>query len=253
LKLPLTNITPIFDCLFQGALQSDTSNLILSKTLAVIVNKWTDEQILESIYKTIQTNLLPMLKEEDDVHKRKLCFNIFIWLIKALVMRGHPYGFELLDSIIIEQCGTDIGEDAAISFTTLLEDDGFVLNSQANYLLALLYLLQKVPRQVTIHELPKLMMPIIVSLSSHHMNLIILTLKVTQDIIPNAQSIIVQHLGSFIHALLRLTCFPVVDIRLLALKGLLTLAQKGKFDILSPFRPSVVKELASALDDKKRI
>lgn len=96
-------------------------------------------------------------------------------------------------------------------------------------------------------------MPIIVSLSSHHMNLIILTLKVTQDIIPNAQSIIVQHLGSFIHALLRLTCFPVVDIRLLALKGLLTLAQKGKFDILSPFRPSVVKELASALDDKKRI
>ncbi|CAO3693641.1 unnamed protein product [Rhizopus stolonifer] len=289
LKLPLTNITPIFDCLFQGALQSDTSNLILSKTLAVIVNKWTDEQILESIHKTIQTRLLPMLKEEDDVHKRKLCFNIFIWLIKALVMRGHPYGFELLDSIIIEQCGTDIGEDAAISFTTLLEDDGFVLsksshanlsilykqrvfnhcfntlirkselndlhysNSQANYLLALLYLLQKVPRQVTIHELPKLMMPIIVSLSSHHMNLIILALKVTQDIIPNAQSIIVQHLGSFIHALLRLTCFPVVDIRLLALKGLLTLAQKGKSDILSPFRPSVVKELASALDDKKRI
>ncbi|KAI9283158.1 RNAPII transcription regulator C-terminal-domain-containing protein [Sporodiniella umbellata] len=288
-QLPLTYSTPIFDCILSAALESEIPDVTLAKTLAVIVNKWTTDAILETIYKTVQNQLLPMLGE-DNVYKKKLCLNIFIWLIKALVMRGHPYGFELLDSIIIQQCGSpDIGEDAANCFTTLLHDDGFVLSksshanlsilykqrvfnhcfntlirkseltepsyseSQANYLLALLYLLQNVPIQATINELPKLMMPIIVSLSSHHMNLIVLTLKVTEGIIPDAQAMVAQHLGSFIHALLRLTCFPTVDIRLLALNGLLALAQKGKSDILSPFRPSVVKELAGALDDKKRI
>lgn len=144
------------------------------------------------------------------------------------------------------------------------------MESKVNYLLALLYLLQKVPFQVMMNELPKvyifklqkrniyslvhqLMMPIILSLSSHNMNLITLTLKVTQDMIPNAQATIVQHLGSFIHALLRLTRFPAVHVRLLALDGLSELAQKGKSEVLSPFRPSVVKELVGALDDKKRV
>lgn len=48
-------------------------------------------------------------------------------------MRGHSFGFELLDSIIIQQCGSpDLGEDAAASFTIILQDDDFILSKSAH-------------------------------------------------------------------------------------------------------------------------
>lgn len=97
------------------------------------------------------------------------------------------------------------------------------------------------------------MLPIVVGLSSHELDLIVSMLKVAQDIIPDAQNTVVQHLGSFIHALLRLTRHPSSNVRLLALDCLSSLSTKGQRDTLSPFQPSVVKELSVALDDKKRI
>lgn len=97
------------------------------------------------------------------------------------------------------------------------------------------------------------MLPIIVALSSHDINLILSMLKVAQDIVPDAQNTVVQHLGSFIHALLRLTRFQSANVRLLALDCLSSLSTKGKSETLSPFKPSVVKELSFALDDKKRV
>lgn len=97
------------------------------------------------------------------------------------------------------------------------------------------------------------MLPIIVALSSHDSNLIKSTLTVAQDIVPNAQDLVVQHLGSFIHALLRLTRFHSANVRIIALECLASIALKGKPDVLRPFKPSVVKELSTALDDKKRL
>jgi hypothetical protein len=48
-------------------------------------------------------------------------------------MRGHPYGFELLDSVVIQQCGSiDMGKDAAACFTILLHDDDFILCKSAH-------------------------------------------------------------------------------------------------------------------------
>lgn len=38
------------------------------------------DQISDFVYKTTQNDLLPILKEENNVHKRKLCLNIFIWV-----------------------------------------------------------------------------------------------------------------------------------------------------------------------------
>lgn len=97
------------------------------------------------------------------------------------------------------------------------------------------------------------MLPIIVALSSHDSNLVKSTLTVAQDIVPNAQDLVVQHLGSFIHALLRLTRFQSANVRIVALECLASIALKGKPNVLRPFKPSVVKELSTALDDKKRL
>lgn len=78
-------------------------------------------------------------------------------------------------------------------------------------------------------------------------------LTVAQAIVPDAQERVVQHLGSFIHALLRLSKDGSAEIRMMALACLSSLSSKGKPETLSPFQPSVVKELSVALDDKKRL
>ena len=79
-------------------------------------------------------------------------------------------------------------------------------------------------------------------------------LTVAHDVVPTAQESVVQHLGSFIHALLRLTQFQnAASVRILALDCLSKLVTLGKRETLQPFKPSVIKELSAALDDKKRI
>lgn len=98
------------------------------------------------------------------------------------------------------------------------------------------------------------MSPIIVALSSKNDTLIKSTLSVAHQIIPDAQTVVIQHLGSFIHALLRLTQHSsATTIRVTALNCLNDIAAKGKYEHLMPFKPSVIKELSVALDDKKRI
>lgn len=98
------------------------------------------------------------------------------------------------------------------------------------------------------------MLPIIIALSSHDLKLVSSVLSVAQEIVPNAQETVVQHLGSFIHALLRLTRFQnSANVRILSLDCLSKMATLGKRETLSPFKPSVIKELSAALDDKKRI
>ena len=97
------------------------------------------------------------------------------------------------------------------------------------------------------------MVPIISALSTEDPHLVQSTLRVVQHIVPNAQGLVMQHMGSFIHALLRITQSHTVTTRILALDCLCEIARKGKSDTLSPFKPSVVKELGIALDDKKRV
>ncbi|KAI9273301.1 Dos2-interacting transcription regulator of RNA-Pol-II-domain-containing protein [Helicostylum pulchrum] len=268
---------------------SDTRRLALSKVAASIINKWANDDIVNCVKTVSNDCLLPTIENVGDINIRRSTFVTLVWIVKSLVIKGHRYGFELLDSII-KLCGSpDLGKDAAESFVTLLQQDDLVLNKpshatvsilfkqrvfnhcfrklmqcsesvnilqpelQVNYLLALSHLLQNIPAQVATNEISRLMLPIIVALSSHDKNLILSMLNVAQGIVPDAQDTVVQHLGSFIHALLRLTRFQSANVRMMALDCLCSLPVKGKTETLSPFKPSVIKELSAALDDKKRI
>ncbi|KAI8639708.1 Dos2-interacting transcription regulator of RNA-Pol-II-domain-containing protein [Parasitella parasitica] len=288
-QLPIANLSGFTAKLIQTAIQtpSDARREALSKIAASIINKWLNDELLGHVKSLVTEHLLPT-SESATTHKRS-AFPILVWIIKALIIRGHRYGFELLDSVI-EQCGSsESGKDAVDSFIALLHEDELILNKkshsivsilfkqrvfthcfrklmngaeladirqpdlQVNYLLALIHVLQNIPRQVATNEIRRLMLPIIVALSSHDSTLIKATLSVAQNIVPDAQDLVAQHLGSFIHALLRLTRFQSSNVRISALECLASIAVKGKPDVLSPFTPSVVKELSTALDDKKRL
>ncbi|KAK4512647.1 uncharacterized protein ATC70_003351 [Mucor velutinosus] len=290
-QLPTPSLSGFMTNLIQTAIQtpSEMKRLALSKIAASIINKWLNDELLSHVKHLVAESVLPTLETAADARNKRPTFVILVWIIKALIIRGHQYGFELLDSVI-KQCGSlELGKDAADSFIILLHQDELILNKsshavvsilfkqrvfthcfrklmhgaesvdirqpelQVNYLLALIHVLQNIPSQVATNELHRLMLPIIVALSSHDSNLVTSTLTVAHNIVPNAQDLVVRHLGSFIHALLRLTRFQSANVRTIALECLASIALKGKPDVLRPFQPSVVKELSTALDDKKRL
>ncbi|KAG2233436.1 hypothetical protein INT48_008842 [Thamnidium elegans] len=279
-KLCVASVPAFLEKLIQTATKAscDTRRLALSKIAASIINKWANDDIVNCVQTVSNDCLLPTIENVGDINIRRSTFVTLVWIVKSLIIKGHRYGFELLDSII-KLCGSpDLGKDAAESFITLLHQDDLILSKpshatvsvkklmqcsesvnilqpelQVNYLLALSHLLQNIPAQVATNEISRLMLPIIVALSSRDKNLILSMLTVAQGIVPDAQETVVQHLGSFIHALLRLTRFQSANVRMMALDCLCSLPVKGKPETLSPFKPSVIKELSTALDDKKRI
>ncbi|KAI8996816.1 RNAPII transcription regulator C-terminal-domain-containing protein [Pilobolus umbonatus] len=204
--------------------------------------------------------------------------------MKSLLLRSHKYGFELLDNLL-ELCHSlAIGREAANSFSTLLYEDELLLNKlshakvsilfmqrifnyccdkllknlqhtnlEINYSLALSNILENIPNQIIVIDIHKLMLPIIRALSLGDEPLILSMLKIAQDIIPTSQSVINKHLGCFIDALLKLTVFNSIKVRVVALNNLKLLSVDGDYDCLMKYKDVVIKSLAPALDDKKRI
>lgn len=75
---------------------------------------------------------MPTLETATDIDNKRSTFVISVWIIKALIIRGHRYGFELLDSVI-KQCGSpELGKYAADSFITLLHQDELILNKSSH-------------------------------------------------------------------------------------------------------------------------
>ena len=53
-------------------------------------------------------------------------------LAKALLIKGHPFGFELLDSLLNQlHSSEDVGAEAAESFIVILHDDDLVMTKAA--------------------------------------------------------------------------------------------------------------------------
>lgn len=79
----------------------------------------------------ISEHVLPSLETTTNENKRST-FVILVWIIKSLIIRGHRYGFELLDSVI-KQCGSpELGKDVADSFIILLHQDELILNKSSH-------------------------------------------------------------------------------------------------------------------------
>ena len=53
-------------------------------------------------------------------------------VMKSLVIRGHKYGFELLDSVIQFCSSPFLGKNAAESFVTLLHQDDLILSKSSH-------------------------------------------------------------------------------------------------------------------------
>ncbi|CAG8627666.1 4011_t:CDS:10 [Funneliformis caledonium] len=281
-SFPLSNISAFLSGLIGVSL--NTNNKLqqhsLAQLAASILNKWN--QVLGEL----KNHFTSFSTESENIRRASLY--IFVWLTKALILRAHPLSYECASQITSQFCDPILEKHALEGFE-ILTGESDMLNKQSfavirilykqkffnycmpklvegfkvasdkdkhNYLIALSYLLRNVPKQVLLSELPPLFPLLIHSLSLPDAELKASTIDTFYIISVNASHIISEHVSSLIPLLLSLTKPDhgnTMRVRIAALQCLSILPDHIPFDVLFPFKFKILKELSTALDDRKRL
>uniref|UniRef100_A0A669E055 MMS19 nucleotide excision repair protein n=1 Tax=Oreochromis niloticus TaxID=8128 RepID=A0A669E055_ORENI len=118
-----------------------------------------------------------------------------------------------------------------------------------NYLKALSNIVNKLPKQVQVTELPALLSLLLEALSCPDQDIHLSTLSCLEPVLVNPPQVLIQQLEALINRLLALISSPAMSVRIASLSCISTLSH---FPVL-PFRARVLRALAKPLDDKKRL
>lgn len=254
-----------------------------AKCLAGILNKAADDEDM-AVY----------LQQRGDFYVQTLtststntsCLQQFVWVTKALVMRGHKEANKfvkiLLGLLDSESLGDRAAEGVGVVLTVfedvlntsmhanirmLYKQRFFTENSsrltegfqnasagtKKNYLIALSHCLQSLPKSVLVRELPQLFPLLVQSLLCDNVQLQQSTMDTLCTMITDAPDFLVKHVDSVIPQLLKLTAYkPAMRVRSSALRCLLELVSLPA-PVILPYKPQVVRSLEGVLDDKKRL
>ncbi|KAL0270203.1 UNVERIFIED_CONTAM: hypothetical protein PYX00_007685 [Menopon gallinae] len=252
-----------------------------SRLLASIVNKWADDSLFESVCKSV----FAALEETSPMSKRSNGARLLTWITKGLLLANSNHlesilsrWFDLLDR-------EDVGEVVVEGFQVVLQEENLFLNMDShcnvkilyrqrlftafpklvekfencresvkpNYLLALMRLIEGVPRHVTVTETAKVLVIMVQALDLRRQDVIALSLAMLNEWLQEKQGVLQSHALSLIPKFLTLSRFEgSMKIRINALKCLHSYAFYPTFIIL-PLKNEVVKSLEQCLDDKKRL
>uniref|UniRef100_A0A8D0AX73 MMS19 nucleotide excision repair protein n=1 Tax=Sander lucioperca TaxID=283035 RepID=A0A8D0AX73_SANLU len=204
---------------------------------------------------------------------------------KALLLRYHPLFTTLTDKLFSLLDDADLGPMAADGFTLLMSDSADILNrgchadvrimyrqrffsensdklvqgfnaapqeKKPNYLKALSNIVNTLPKQVQVTELPKLLSLLLEALSCPDQGVQLSTLSCLQPVIMDPPPVLVQQLEALVSRLLALTSSPAMNVRITSLRCIHAVSRFPEHEVL-PFRARVLRALARPLDDKKRL
>ncbi|XP_069467675.1 MMS19 nucleotide excision repair protein homolog isoform X2 [Ambystoma mexicanum] len=216
---------------------------------------------------------------------RTQAFTLLLWVTKALVLRYHPLNTDLTNKLIHLLADAELGPTAADSFSLLLSDSPDVLNktchaivrimyrqrfftenvptlvqgfhsasedNKSNYLKALSHVLNSLPKQVLMTELPSLFSLLLEALSCPDQVVQLSTLTCLEPLILDSAHIMTLHIETMINKLLALTSSPTMAVRIASLKCVHAVS-KLPIHLLLPYKQQVIRALAKPLDDKKRL
>uniref|UniRef100_A0A8D0B1K1 MMS19 nucleotide excision repair protein n=1 Tax=Sander lucioperca TaxID=283035 RepID=A0A8D0B1K1_SANLU len=240
-----------------------------AKCFAGLVNKRPQGQFLDSASASVRTQ----------------AFTLMIWVAKALLLRYHPLFTTLTDKLFSLLDDADLGPMAADGFTLLMSDSADILNrgchadvrimyrqrffsensdklvqgfnaapqeKKPNYLKALSNIVNTLPKQVQVTELPKLLSLLLEALSCPDQGVQLSTLSCLQPVIMDPPPVLVQQLEALVSRLLALTSSPAMNVRITSLRCIHAVSRFPEHEVL-PFRARVLRALARPLDDKKRL
>nr|XP_033796667.1 MMS19 nucleotide excision repair protein homolog isoform X2 [Geotrypetes seraphini] len=253
-----------------------------SKCFAGLVNKCPAgeqlDEVLCSVMERIESGLV-------DGFDRTRVLTLLLWVTKALVLRYHPLNTQLTDKLISLLTDWELGPAAADGFFLLVSDTPDVLNKachadvrimfrqrfftenvpklvqsfhaadedkKPNYLKALSHVLNSLPKQVLMPELPSLLSLLLEALSCPDRVVQLSTLTCLEPLLLDASQILSLHMDTLVMKLLSLTCSPAMAVRIAALQCVHALTRLP-LHVLLPYKMQVIRALAKPLDDKKRL
>ncbi|XP_044152492.1 MMS19 nucleotide excision repair protein homolog [Bufo gargarizans] len=253
-----------------------------AKCFAGLINKCPAGEQLDDILQSASHELTSGLEDES---RRTQAVTLLAWVTKALILRYHPMNGQLTNKMIGLLSDRDLGPLAADMFSLLVSDSPDILNKachadirimfrqrfftenvpklvqgfhaangddKPNFLKALSHVLNCLPKQVLVTELPSLISLLLEALSCPDDVVQLSTLTCLEPLLLDAADILSVHIDTLISRLLRLTCSPSMAVRITALKCMLALP-KLPLPMLLPYKQQVIRALAKPLDDKKRL
>ncbi|XP_028651482.1 MMS19 nucleotide excision repair protein homolog isoform X1 [Erpetoichthys calabaricus] len=258
-----------------------------AKCFAGLVNKYPSGQKLDQLLENTLTRIDTILTstEPSSSSNQKQAFTFLLWLTKALLLRYHPLSAPLTDKLLCLLVDPSLGTLAADGFALLMNDPPDVLNKachadvrmmyrqrfftetapklvqgfnsspkemKSSYLKALSHILNCLPKQVLISELPALLPLLLEGVSCPDSEVQLSTLSCLHPLLLDIPQVLTLHLETLITKLLGLTSSAAMKIRIMSLRCLHALTQLPLHVIL-PFRSRTLRALAVPLDDKKRL
>ncbi|XP_051274630.1 MMS19 nucleotide excision repair protein homolog [Dicentrarchus labrax] len=255
-----------------------------AKCFAGLVNKRAQGDSLDSL---IQSTMKRVCSELDSASSslRIQAFTHMIWVAKALLLRYHPLFTALTDKLFSLLDDADLGPMAADGFSLLMSDSPDVLNrgchadvrimyrqrffsensaklvqgfnaapqeKKPNYLKALSNIVNKLPKQVQVTELPALLSLLLEALSCPDRGVQLSTLSCLEPVLVDPPPALIQQLEALVGRLLPLTSSPSMNVRIASLRCIHAVSLFPVHEVL-PFRARVLRALARPLDDKKRL
>ncbi|XP_025765602.1 MMS19 nucleotide excision repair protein homolog isoform X2 [Oreochromis niloticus] len=255
-----------------------------AKCFAGLVNKKPQGDSLDSLIQRMMKRVCSEL-DSPSSSVRTQAFTLMIWVAKALLLRYHPLFTTLTDKLFSLLDDADLGPMAADGFSLLMSDSTDVLNrachadvrimyrqrffsensaklvqgfnaapqeKKPNYLKALSNIVNKLPKQVQVTELPALLSLLLEALSCPDQDIHLSTLSCLEPVLVNPPQVLIQQLEALINRLLALISSPAMSVRIASLSCISTLSHFPVHEVL-PFRARVLRALAKPLDDKKRL
>ncbi|KAI9492597.1 Dos2-interacting transcription regulator of RNA-Pol-II-domain-containing protein [Zychaea mexicana] len=224
-----------------------SQKLAIARIVGSIANKCKNAKMPDSIKALVTNHLIPTINNTTTSSAsepaRRASVFLLSWLAKALLIKGHKLGFELLDSLLQQlQSPDDLGAEAAESFIVILHDDDLVLTKAAfakisilykqrvfyhcisalikgaessseviriNHLVAFSHIINNIPTQIITNEIQKLVPAIIASLTAvTHPHPLLSLIRVIETIAPDsiAAKVLSQDLiEGLVEALVNLT------------------------------------------------
>uniref|UniRef100_A0A8C3AZ69 MMS19 nucleotide excision repair protein n=1 Tax=Cyclopterus lumpus TaxID=8103 RepID=A0A8C3AZ69_CYCLU len=204
---------------------------------------------------------------------------------KALLLRYHPLFTTLTDKLFSLLDDADLGPAAADGFRLLMSESTDILNrgchadvrimyrqrffsensaklvqgfnaapqeKKPNYLKALSNIVNKLPKQVQVTELPALLSLLLEALSCPDQGVQLSTLSCLEPVLVDPPPALIQQLEALVSRLLALTSSPVMSVRIASLRCIHAISCFPEHEVL-PFRTRVLRALARPLDDRKRL
>ncbi|XP_072311811.1 MMS19 nucleotide excision repair protein homolog [Eucyclogobius newberryi] len=254
-----------------------------AKCFAGLVNKRSLGEALDSlVHRTVERVSAELDSPTSTL--RTQAFTLLIWVAKALLLRYHPLSTALTDKLFSLLDDADLGSVASDGFSLLMSDSSDVLNRachadvrimyrqrffsensnklvqgfhaakerKPNYLKALSNIVNKLPKQVQVTELPALLSLLLEALACPDLSVQLSTLSCLQPVLVDPPPALIQQLEALVSRLLALTSSSAMEVRVGSLKCIHVLSHFPAHEIL-PFRARVLRALAKPLDDKKRM